>query len=259
MRQFTLFFLMGLSLLFIVSACGSDTGDLKISLTDAPAATNFESIYVNFDRIEVSTSASANDDSSWQVINEDGGTVDLLTLNNGILHELGIASLAPGQYNQVRLYIKTAWVIVSGVSNSVHLASDTIKLVSPFTITAGITTELIVDFDAAHSINFNPALETYTLTPVTRLAQKDLTGAFKGLITSPPADVTITASAYLNGIFYSGTTCDDLGNFLLAYMDPGTYNILIEANGFQTVEITNQTIAAGIVNEYSGSINLIAN
>jgi len=254
--------LIGLAVLTIflaANACSDETGTLKISLTDAPAATNYQNVYIDFGRLEVSNSESGRDDVPWTVINSDGNTIDLLTLNNGLLSELGTADLAPGQYNQVRFYVQSASVVVNGVTKTAQLSSDTIKLVSPFTITEGITTELIVDFDAAHSINYNPAQDEYTITPVTRLVQKDLTGAFKGQVSSPPADVTITVSALKAGEFYSGTTCDAAGNFLLAYMEPGTYTVEIEAIDYQKVTIADQDITAGVVNEYSGSITLIPN
>ena len=52
---FSIFFLLFIGL----AGCGDNTGELKISVTDAPADTNYQSIYVDFDRIEVSTSAAS--------------------------------------------------------------------------------------------------------------------------------------------------------------------------------------------------------
>ncbi len=228
------FFIILLMALFGCSI--NSTDNLTISITDAPAIDNFQEVFIDFDRIEVSRAGTENKEGGWITINKDGGTVDLLKLTNGALQELGVAALEPGQYNQIRFYISRAWVKIGGVEHDVHLASNTIKLVKPFFVSHDSRTELIVDFNAAHSIK--KTKKRYVMTPVTRIVQAKTTGAIKGKVVYPTG-VKITASTIKSGEtdVYSSTICDEDGKFLLAYLEPGTYDVVLAAEGYSlTVE-----------------------
>lgn len=260
MKKF-LIFLLGLLTALSISGCfqddegGSSTGVIKISITDAPAAANFEKVEVTFSKLEVSKK-SEDTTAEWITINENIGTIDLLTLNNGKLQELGISNLEAGTYNQIRFTVTEATVTVGGVETSVHLASSTVKLTTPFTITGGITTELVVDFDAAHSIQLTNSGLEYTMTPVTRLAQVDLTGAVKGKV-YPIDGVIITVIACRDGSTASvaGTVADADGNFLVGYLEPGIYDIYIDAVGYQQdASLADITITAGSVLDKSDPV-----
>nr|HPO49160.1 DUF4382 domain-containing protein [Spirochaetota bacterium] len=222
---------------------------LKVSLTDAPAA-DFSKVEVNFDKVEVAMSSSSN--AEWLTINEDGGVIDLLALNNGKLQELGVKNLEPGQYNQIRIAVSSVSITLKDGtvvdSSKVHLASDSIKLVKPFTLTKGITTELVVDFDAARSITktgTTPSQYSYTMTPVTRLAIVKETGNIKGNVT-PIANKTITVTAFQNGstTAYAGTVCDASGDWTIGYLEPGTYDLKVETTDLSS-DIENKVIETG--------------
>ena len=225
--------------LLVISGCSTDsstaTGALKLSLTDAPAA-NFKRVVIDFGSVAVSKSSQSN--AEWLNINSDGGSIDLLQLTNGKLQELGVSELEEGKYNQIRVFVTGATIILSDdtiiSSDKIHVASDTIKFVKPFTIEDGITTELVVDFDAGHSIKENISTgETpnylYTITPVTRLASIKTTGAFQGKVT-PIEDTTITVSVFKDGELTSlaGTICDESGDWMVGYLEEGIYDIKIE-------------------------------
>ncbi|OHD20273.1 MAG: hypothetical protein A2086_05780 [Spirochaetes bacterium GWD1_27_9] len=228
---------------------------LKLSLTDAPAA-DFKKVEVNFDKVEVAMSGESN--AEWITINQDAGIIDLLALNNGKLQELGVKDLSAGQYNQIRIAVSSVSITLKDDtvidSSKIHLASNTIKLVKPFTLTNGITTELIVDFDANHSIiktGSTPSQYSYTITPVTRLAFVNTTGAFKGSVT-PIVGKTITVTAYQDGLSipYAGTICDASGDWMIGYLEAGTYDLKVETTD-ATVDIQDKLINVGEITTIS--------
>jgi hypothetical protein len=71
------------------SASGT-TGTLRVSLTDAPAC-GFDQVNVTIQKVQVNQSASASDsDPGWiDIALNPALRVDLLTLSNGVLAELG--------------------------------------------------------------------------------------------------------------------------------------------------------------------------
>jgi len=255
-RVITILFL--LLILMAFSACKDDSdknedlGTLKLQLTDAPADVMFEAVTIDFDRIEIKRAGDEFEeeeeleekDSGWMVMNEDGGTVDLLQLNNGKLYELGVKDLEPGQYNQIRFYVSKASVTVEGEIVEMKLASSTVKLVRPFTIEAGITTELIADFNALKSIKKTG--KGYLMTPVIRLIEKKTTGGIEGKVTEP-AEGLIAVTSFKEGEpdSYSGTVADETGYFLLGYMEPGIYSVVVEAEGYKPFTSENVEVTEG--------------
>src|SRR6185369_2229053 len=101
----------------VLAACGggggsSDTpppqanGALKLALTDAPSC-GYSAVNVTVQKVRVHQSASASDsDPGWsEVVLNPAQRVDLLTLTNGVLSELGQTPLAAGKYTQMRLVL----------------------------------------------------------------------------------------------------------------------------------------------------------
>lgn len=243
--------LLVVAMIFLGCPAADTSGSLKLSITDAPAA-NFKSVVVDFDKVEVSQSATESG-ASWLTINSDGGNIDLLQLTNGALQDLGIATLDAGKYNQIRIYVSGATITLADdtviASDKIHVASNTIKLTKPFVIEEGMTTELIVDFDAGHSIVKNDTVQIslyqYTITPVTRIAYAITTGKFTGHVT-PIDGKTITVTAYKDGLTtsYAGTICDESGDWTIGYLEAGVYDLKIETDD-ASADIADKTIVAG--------------
>jgi len=93
----------------LLSACGgsgSDTGTLRLALTDAPAC-GFDTVFVTIEKVRVHKSGSANEgDDGWsEVALTPAKRVDLLSLTNGALAELGQTLLPAGKYTQMRFVL----------------------------------------------------------------------------------------------------------------------------------------------------------
>lgn len=139
----------------VLSACvapsTAPTGTLVVKVMDQPpkkdAVTN---VFITFSAVKVhKTSEDANatvDEASWIPVSSQEKMVDLLAIKNAA-QVLGEAKLTEGKYTQIRLDIKEARASVGGSNVPLSTPSDRIRIVKPFTITAGKTTTLTIDLD----------------------------------------------------------------------------------------------------------------
>ena len=82
------------------------TGTLRIALTDAPSC-GFDQVNVTVDRVRVHQSAGAGEsEAGWSEVRlNPPRKINLLTLMNGVLFDLGQTALPAGQYQQLRLML----------------------------------------------------------------------------------------------------------------------------------------------------------
>ena len=102
------------TLVLMLAACGGDntnisngtTGTLHMALTDTPAC-GYDAVNVTIQKIRVNKSASASDsDSGWsEIMLNPAKRIDLLSLQNGVLADLGQTPLPAGKYTQLRLVL----------------------------------------------------------------------------------------------------------------------------------------------------------
>src|SRR6187549_3598422 len=89
----------------ILSACGgggdTPTGTLRLAMTDAPTC-GLDRVDVTVQKVRVHQSSSAADaEAGWsEVVLSPPQRVDLLSLTNGVLTELGQTTLPVGKYQQ---------------------------------------------------------------------------------------------------------------------------------------------------------------
>src|SRR5512133_434507 len=95
----------------LVAGCGggggsSAPGTLGVSLTDAPAC-GFDAVNVTVTKVRVNQSSSASEnDGGWTDITlNPARKINLLNITNGVLEDLGTASLSAGHYSQLRLVL----------------------------------------------------------------------------------------------------------------------------------------------------------
>src|SRR6185369_553779 len=113
----------------MMTACGgggsggttSADGTLRVALTDAPSC-GFDHVFVTVEQVRVHQSASAGDaDAGWTDINiTPARKIDLNTLTNGVLEELGTTQLPAGQYSQIRLVLSSNASGTTTFANSVQ-------------------------------------------------------------------------------------------------------------------------------------------
>ncbi len=249
--------LMASILAAIVAGCGGGSGTapgtLGISLTDAPAC-GFDKVYVTVNKVRVHQSSSAADtDSGWTDITlNPARKIDLLSLNNGVLDDLGQTPLAPGHYTQLRLVLDpnnggsmANSVVLTGSINEIKLVTPSavqsgIKLINAFDVVSGQRVDLVLDFDACKSI-VKRGNGSYALKPVIRVIPFALNGI--GGFVSPASNVVVTAQQ--GGAVVQATAPNAAtGEFFLSRLAPGNYDVVLTADGHATAIIAAVPVAS---------------
>lgn len=245
---------------------GGTTGTLSMSLTDA-ATDGYKAVYVTIDRIDVHSGEERSDSGNWTTVAQPGETYNLLTLVNGVFAELGQELLETGTYGQLRLIIgSTAEDEVNILGNQhphanyvINMEDEAhqlkvpsgpqtgIKLTHGFEIFPGQMTELILDFDASRSVVKAGKSGLYLLKPTIKVLDFVNTADISGTVTKDNTDPTIPVpGAYVTAqttdstadqiedevTIEAGTVTTDAGEYALA-LDPGTYNVVVTASGYE--------------------------
>ena len=174
------------------TAAGSDstavagTGALRLALTDAPAC-GFDKVYITVERVRVHQSASASDsEAGWSdIVLDPAKRIDLLSLTNGILTELGQTALPAGKYTQLRLVLAANGNVAPFANSALPTGSkDEVALTTPsatdsglkinidITVATGKTSDFVLDFNACQSIVSAGQSGKYLLKPVLSLAPR---------------------------------------------------------------------------------------
>ncbi len=232
MRKLIYLLLLLLFAVFTVNNCkrdttgsDSDTGTLKISLTDAPAA--YDSVVIVFSEI------SAHIDSDWVHVKQEPVRVNLLDWSNGETFLLGSADVPAGKYTQIRIKIDSAFIGVKGEVHELTVPNGSktgLKLGPQFTINEGSTYSIILDFDANRSIvvtgpKKNPT--GYKLKPRIRVITDALTGSISGTVLN--SEEIPYAYAILGADTVTSTAVDTAsGYFRLAFLPENIYTVSVE-------------------------------
>lgn len=154
---------------------GSNTGTLKLQITDAPA--NVSKALVTISNVEVhlvpgsvNISEDENASTGWFTIVEGPVQYDLIALKD-IKEVLGSKKLTAGKYTQIRLSVDEAIVTIDEVEYNLNIPSKEIKLTHGFNIVKGETTTLTLDFDAAESIK-STGKDNYVMNPTIKIIQE---------------------------------------------------------------------------------------
>jgi len=264
-KRKTLTWLMASLLTAFVAGCGggggdatpaaTGTGTLGVSLTDAPSC-GFDKVNVTVVKVRVHQSSSAADtDAGWTDITlSPARKIDLLSLNNGALFNLGETPLAAGHYTQLRLVLDPN--TGAGLSNSVvptggvetalvtpSAVQSGIKLVNQFDVAAGERVDLLLDFDACKSI-VKRGNGTYALKPVIKIIPFVPNG-IKGFIDLALVGSDVMVTAQQGGVIMQSTApIAQTGEFFLARLAAGNYDVVVTANGRATAVIAAVPVAS---------------
>lgn len=247
-------------------ACGGGGGSsaaapgaVRLALTDAPAC-GYDHVYVTVDRVRMHQSGSASDaDGGWsEVALATPKRIDLLTLTNGVLEELGQTSLPAGTYTQIRL------VLVDNTGNNklanavqptggAEVAMDTpsaqqsgLKLKTAFTVESGKTSDLLLDFDACRSVVPTGTTGGYNLKPVLTVTPRVASGV-EGYVSTSLSSATTLVTAQQAGVVVRSAAPDSTGKFVLTSLAAGSYDIVVTADGRSTAVVPAVPVATSTV------------
>ena len=218
------------------------TGTFNVSITDAPAS--FDAVNITFS--EVSVIASAGEPI---IVSDAVQTINLIEWSNGLSTPLGSIELEAGTYDQIRLIIDAASVIIDGVESSVEVPSGAqtgLKLTHQFTMEVGSTYDLMIDFDASRSIVLTglPANPSYLLKPTIRLVAVATSGSISGTVTNPgnvPVALALSGAVTVSTVFVDTLS----GEFQLAFLEAGLYDVVVEDTTGARFDTTGVEVVAG--------------
>jgi len=228
-------------------------GSLRLALTDAPAC-GYDAVHITIEKVRVNQSATAQDaDAGWsEIVLSPARRVDLLTLTNGVLEELGETSLPAGHYTQMRLVLapndasaplansvtptggaETALTTPSGQQSGLKLDTD-------ITVQSNQRADFVLDFDACKSIVKRGNSGQYNLKPVIRVIPRLSDAGMRviGYLDPLLAGTATEVSLQSGGVPVKATPPDATGQFVLYPVPPGSYDLVVAASGRVTAVMT---------------------
>ena len=255
------------ALLIGLTGCGggggdggiSGTGVMRLSLTDAPAC-GYDEVNITIEKVRVNQSSDASEgDGGWsEVVLNPAKRVDLLTLTNGILEELGETSLPAGKYTQMRLVLAAnggaapfanSVIPTGGVETPLTTPSGQqsgLKLNVNMDVAAGELADFVIDFDACKSVVRRGNSGQYNLKPVISVIPRLSDAGLRvvGYVDTAIANGSTTVSVQQGGVPIKATVPDASGTFVLYPVPVGTYDLVVGAAGRVTAVMTGVPVVA---------------
>lgn len=174
---------------------------LQVRVTDAPPE-GVSKILITANSVKVKR-GTGDEEAGWVTVIGEPRTFDLVAVS-GVEQILGDAKLDPGQYNQVRMEVEKVVVTLDNEDVTARVPSDVLRIVGRFTVVAGETTILTLDFDAGKSVVVT-GRRSVQVKPVVKLlvrkegeplnaAKEAPTPEGPGLAATPTPDTVIAAT-----------------------------------------------------------------
>lgn len=265
----------------LVMACGDSTGmseaRLTVALTDAP--------HPLFAQVDVTIGAvSILPDSGPAIeLTDQGGTYNLLELQDGVTADLATLTIPAGRYHQLRMVVLEATVTLDSGLTFVD-GSVTHSLKVPSGAQTGIKINLadsdgsngdsgvdisgdmilVVDFDVNQNFKLqgNPdtpaGLRGVIFTPLLRAVLRDMAGSISGTVLDSAGaavvDATVRATLQSSTIMDALQTAegtgmtDSTGAYTIQFLAPGTYSVAVDSTSAtaQDVDVTEGEHVTGI-------------
>jgi hypothetical protein len=246
--------------LLALAACGGGggssayggVGTLRVALTDAPAC-GYDAVNVTIEKIRVHKSISAQDsDAGWADLTfAPARRVNLLTLTNGVLEELGQMALPTGRYTQIRLVLAPNGGTTPMANSVVPTGGSEVALTTPSGQQTGLKlnanvdvgvnqiADVVLDFDGCKSVVPRGNSGQYNLKPVIAVIPRVIdVGTIEGFVDLAIASGT-TVSAQAGGAAVKATPPDPTtGKFVLYPVPIGSYSVVLLNPARATATVT---------------------
>ena len=176
-----------LVLMIALAGCGTDptspsTGTVNVLLTDAPIdLSEVTAVEVTLINMVLFGNEGMVDDEEGIAMEQpgvsagEGLTLNLLDYQNGETVTIASEEVPAGDYKKLRMYIGEATLVVPDpddemleIRHRIDVPSGKVDIPVAFTVTGGATAEVVLDFDAALSVQVNETQgnKQYVLRPV---------------------------------------------------------------------------------------------
>lgn len=225
----------------------TQNGILNIWATDAP----FPISLIDQARITVvKLELRQEDDSVFRGFSQDTMTIDLLSLRNGVMESLASREIVPGNYDQLRLYIDRASLLLKdgrtstlkvpgGPQSGLKILFDPSIRIQP-----GMVANVMLDFDLSRSfiLTGNPKstadIRGFNFKPVIRAAVIDHTGIIAGKVTDLSGLAIADAAVWVTGdSAIASTYTDQEGAYAIMGLQEGTFSVTAAMDHFVTMEV----------------------
>ncbi|HXV77750.1 MAG TPA: DUF4382 domain-containing protein [Candidatus Polarisedimenticolaceae bacterium] len=167
--------------------CASDptapeNGTVAVLLTDAPIdLSTVSAVEVTLDRIVLFAEDGMVEDQQGMEMEQPGVaggagmTLNLLDYQNGQTVLIATLEVPAGQYQKIRMYVRNAELVetdpadgTTEIRHEITVPSSKVDVPVAFTVSGGESTEVVLDFDAALSVQVNETAGNpeYILRPV---------------------------------------------------------------------------------------------
>lgn len=280
MKQLGLIFTGVFLSIFLLVSCNDDEnspqgtmGRINVHLTDSPYPIDLiKSAFVTIDKVEIRQhleSDQGENEDSFIVISEANIEIDLLKLTNGITEQIASVDLEAGTYNQIRLHVVDATIVLNdGTEFDLKVPSGEssglkIKFDPEIQITEGQTSDVLLDFDVSRSFvvkgNIGSKIIGFNFKPVVRGAFLGLAGRVEGNVADTlgiplenamvklwiPADESTNIVETDDETFEVSSFTSADGKFKLIGIPSGTYSLSCEIEGYIGDTINNITVTSG--------------
>jgi hypothetical protein len=223
-------------------------------LTDAPAC-GYDNVFVTVQEVRVHQDAGAAESAAgWRsIVLDPARRIDLLTLGNGLLTELGRTAVPAGRYTQLRLVLadnSTVNPLANAVkpTGAAEVALSTpsaqqsgLKLQTAIDVASGRQADFVLDFDACDSIVRAGNSGNTLLKPVLR-GMPLMTSGVQGRIDAALAGPQTVISLQQAGRIVKSAVPDGNGAYMLSPVAPGNYPLVLSAPGRTTVVVSGVPI-----------------
>ena len=239
---------------------------LQLLLTDAPTD-EATALMVNFGELQLigGTTDDSEDEAGVKILSDDGGSFDILALQNGKTALLADLKIPDGTYSQLRIIIEDATITIDGEDKPVTIPGGTksglkVNINPPLVVADGKASEIILDFNARRVTETGNG--RFQLAPTAIRATSEsgtLTGTIVDLDGNPLENVQIAVSDLNNNAITEAATDED-GEFKIISLNEGQYSVEVSSEGYESQSISDVVISNGEKTKLSskGDIVLVA-
>ncbi|MFT0715461.1 DUF4382 domain-containing protein [Flagellimonas lutimaris] len=252
------------------SGSAEGTGTLSVQLTDAPfpyelVAEANVTIYkvearqvdndddsdddMNDDSSDDTDNSSDDDNYPFITLMEDEIDVNLLELTNGLTQQLAEIDVPAGSYDLIRVYVKGVNVVLTdGTVYDLKVPSGDASGIKVFvdpaiTVTSGLSSDLLLDFDVSKSfvakgnLNTPAGLNGFNFKPVIKASNSSTAGTLSGNVSTVEEEVAVALEGAQISVFAADTLnttsfSDVDGNYAILGLEAGMYEVVAELDGY---------------------------